>query len=836
MLHWKSRRINGFAGERRGRTRANFLLASAATLAVSTEFAAYLLAGLSLAVAASLLGLGVWVALRERWRPVGLQFAILAFLVATWLGCAGLTLVSPDPSSALGWARTSYLGVALIPAAIYQFTARLLGRRREQQRTVALLWACGFVIAALAQATSLVVRGVTPHPWGLYTRVAAPAVLVVCLYMGVLLGVFGLFARELRGEDGPHRRRAAAFCRAFAVASLGVIDFLPSFGWGLPPLGMIPIAASLIMVARAVRRHHLVDVTAAFAADKILETLQGAVLVCDLDERIRVANPAVCVLLGYRRAELLALRLLDVIETPRNVGTASDTLMRGGIVRDRPMIWRRRDRSRVEVEVSVSMMRDEIGVPSGMVFVAGDISDRDRAAQIEYQAFHDPLTGLPNRTAFNDRLETRLATASLRGIRLAVLFLDLDGFKVINDSLGHSTGDRVLQTLGRRLRHAVRDGDLVSRFGGDEFTILLDIGKPEDAEAVAQKLLTAVAEPCVVEGDRLYVTASCGVALHPEHGNDPESLIRNADAAMYAAKELGRNTYQVCGHGMSERARERMWMEAQMRQALAANDFELYYQPIVELATGMVVGAEALVRWHLQGELLLPERFLPIAEQTLLIRQLSDWVLRTACAQGVAWQERFGSFRISVNLSAHHLAQPGIVEQIASLLEASGLAAHRLELEITEGTAMRDPERTRELLGRLKELGVRLALDDFGTGYSSLSYLQQFPLDTVKIDRAFVATLGQARGGLAIIRATLAMAQALGLRVTAEGVETEMQLDLLRELGCHCGQGFGLGRPMPASELEKCVRRGGRRKDTGERQTLTLEVAGESQLLGPFDN
>src|SRR5581483_75673 len=340
------------------------------------------------------------------------------------------------------------------------------------------------------------------------------------------------------------------------------------------------------------------------------------------------------------------------------------------------------------------MMREEIGAPAGMVFVAGDIADRDRAAQIEYQAFHDPLTGLPNRASFNDRLEARLIGAQARGLKVAVLFLDLDGSKLINDSLGHSAGDRVLQTLGQRLRRAVRDGDVVCRFGGDEFTVLLDVRTPADAEAVSKKLLEAVAEPCIVEGERLYVTGSLGVALHPENGDDAEALLRNADAAMYLAKELGRNNYQLCGLGLSERARERLSMEAQLRGALADNHLELHYQPLLELATGSVIGVEALLRWRNKGELVLPDRFLPVAEETLLIRPIGDWVLRTACAQGVEWQERFGSFRIAVNLSAHQLEQPGMIEQIALLLEASGLPAHRLELEITESAAMKNPERT----------------------------------------------------------------------------------------------------------------------------------------------
>jgi diguanylate cyclase (GGDEF)-like protein len=462
--------------------------------------------------------------------------------------------------------------------------------------------------------------------------------------------------------------------------------------------------------------------------------------------------------------------------------------------------------------------------PAGMVFVAGDISDRERAAQIEYQAFHDPLTGLPNRAAFSDRLETKLAHAAMRGSSpVAVLFLDLDGFKLINDSLGHSAGDRVLQTLAKRLRRAVREGDLVCRFGGDEFTILLEIAHVEDVEAVAQKVLGAIAEPVILEGERLYVTGSLGVAIYPENGEDPEVLLRNADAAMYLAKELGRNNYQLCGHALSERARDRLLLEARLRSAVAENRFELHYQPILELNSGMLVGAEALLRWPSDGELLLPESFLTVAEETLLIRPLGDWALRTACAQAVVWQERFGSFRMSVNLSARQLAQPGLATEVAALLEASGLPPHRLELEITESTAMKDPERTRELLAELKALGVRLALDDFGTGYSSLSYLQQFPIDTVKIDRSFVASLGQARGGLAIIRATLAMATALGLRVTAEGVETPMQMELLRELGCHYAQGFGIGKPMAAADLDKLVRRAGRRHPSDERPILLLD-------------
>jgi diguanylate cyclase (GGDEF)-like protein/PAS domain S-box-containing protein len=783
-----------------------------------------LLATSSLLVGAGILSLGVWVGIRERWKAAGLQLAGLCLVVATWLFCSGMMLAMESEAAAEAWGRASYLGAAFVPAAVYQFTARLLRRHRDQHLALAVLWAFGLAIAVLSQATDLVVDGVRAHPWGWYTHLAPTAAVMVALCLAVLLAALALFAREdNRHEDAARRRRARAFAGAIAVGALGAVDFAPSFGWGLLPLGFAPVACGLALAARAVRRHQLVDVTPAFAADKILQTLQGAVLVCDLEERVRVANPAACTLLGYRLDELRGLRLAEVIESPRAVGLASDTLLRAGAVRERAMVWRRRGGKRVEVAASVAMMRDELGVPAGMVFVADGIEDRDRAAQIAYQAFHDPLTGLPNRAAFGERLATLLAASSRRGSHAAVLFFDLDGFKLINDALGHSAGDRVLQTLGRRLRGAVREGDLVCRFGGDEFTVLLEVTRPGDAEAVAQKLLTAVAEPFMVEGQRLYVTASIGVAQSPTDGDDAEALLRNADAAMYHAKELGRNNYQLCGAGVAQRAQQRLRLEAKLRQALGGSGLALHYQPVLELAGLRVVGAEALLRWTCDGEVLAPESFLPMAEETLLIRPLGDWVLRTACCQGAAWQERLGGFRVGVNLSARQLTTPGFVETLQSLLDLSGLPPQRLELEITESVAMKDPERTRELLAHLKELGVGLALDDFGTGYSSLAYLQQFPLDTVKIDRGFVAGLGKSRGGLAIIRATVAMANALGLQVTAEGVETPLQLELLRELGCHRAQGFGLGRPLPGEELERSLQVG-RRFGGGERPLLQLDT------------
>jgi len=464
----------------------------------------------------------------------------------------------------------------------------------------------------------------------------------------------------------------------------------------------------------------------------------------------------------------------------------------------------KKDGSLVWFETTSRSVRDVFtGKIREIVGVSRDVTERKRVEeQIEYQAYHDALTGLPNRRLFRDRLTVALAHARRMKHPLAVMFLDLDRFKVVNDTLGHSTGDELLKTVGTRLQSSLREEDSIARMGGDEFTILLaDLKSTDDSAKIAQKVLDTVAQPLKIDGTELFVTTSIGIALFPSDGDTAEALLANADHAMYRAKDAGRNSYQMFTPAMNNRALERLSLENDLRHALDRGELELHYQPQINIASGRVTGVEALLRWNRPGfGLVGPKDFIPIAEETQLIVPIGEWVLREACRQAMEWQSgRPGGFRMAVNLSPRQFQHSDLPHVIASALEYSGIAPHDLELEITESLAMQNTTRTIATLQRLREMGVQIAIDDFGTGHSSLNYLRSFPIDSVKIDQEFVQEIEGSEADRAIVSAVIGMARGLRLRVTAEGVETESQLAFLREQGCEDVQGFLFGEPVPAS-------------------------------------
>ena len=442
----------------------------------------------------------------------------------------------------------------------------------------------------------------------------------------------------------------------------------------------------------------------------------------------------------------------------------------------------------------------------GFVTIYTDITERKRAeAEIEHLAHHDMLTGLANRFSLDARLAQSLADSRRNGHGLAVLFLDLDRFKHINDSLGHQVGDCLLKEVAERLRHTVRDADIVARQGGDEFVVVIQgISSSARAAHVAEKILTRLSAPYETGGAELHTTPSIGIALYPEDGEDAAELLRCADTAMYHAKALGRANYQFFTEEMNRSATERLDLEHKLRRALQQGEFELWYQPQLGAADGRVRGVEALVRWrHPEDGLIPPFRFIPLAEETGLIVELGKWVLREACRQARAWLDRgLPSLRMSVNLSTRQLMHAGLAEAVDEALADSELPASQLELEITESSVMERPNDAIPVLGGLKRLGVRLAIDDFGTGYSSLSYLKLFPLDHLKIDRSFVSDIEHDANDAAIVAAAVSMAHNLGLSVIAEGVETAVQVARLSELGCDELQGYHFSRPLPADEAE----------------------------------
>ncbi|HVR38760.1 MAG TPA: PAS domain S-box protein, partial [Thermoanaerobaculia bacterium] len=464
---------------------------------------------------------------------------------------------------------------------------------------------------------------------------------------------------------------------------------------------------------------------------------------------------------------------------------------------------RRRDGTAVWVLENASLLESEPGVMEGTLI---DITDRKYAQeQMEYQAYHDILTGLPNRLLFRDRINLALNHAKRHDRCVAVMFLDLDQFKLVNDTLGHTTGDRLLQAIGMRLVACVRAEDTVARMGGDEFTILLgDINDRRNAAQVAQKILEAVRSPVVIDEHELFVTTSIGMAVFPEDGDDAETLLKNADRAMYRAKEFGRNQFQYSTPATFD-ADGRLALERALHHAFEREEFVVHYQPMVEIASGRVVGAEALVRWnHPQSGMMQPDDFIPVAEECQLIIPLGEWVLRTACKQMKAWHDAGHAWlRIAVNLSPRQFQQRDLVTMVERVLDETGFPALLLDLEITESTAMQNVDLTLTLLRRLKDMGVRISIDDFGTGYSSLSYLKRFPIDTVKIDQDFVRDLSTGSSDSAIISAVISMARALNLRVIAEGVETEEQLAFLQREQCAEMQGFLYSQPLSPEEFEK---------------------------------
>lgn len=429
---------------------------------------------------------------------------------------------------------------------------------------------------------------------------------------------------------------------------------------------------------------------------------------------------------------------------------------------------------------------------------------RAMALQMAHSAQHDFLTGLPNRMLLNDRVSQAIAFAPRHMKQVAVLFLDLDNFKHINDSLGHPTGDKVLQSVARRLLDCVRESDTVSRQGGDEFVVLLSEAEHwEEAVDVATRMLQAVAEPHSIDQHDLHMTASIGISVFPDDGVDAETLIKNADTAMYQAKENGRQSFQFFKPAMNVRAVERQSIEESLRRALERDEFALHYQPKIDLRTGTTIGAEALLRWtHPTRGAVPPAQFIPIAEDCGLIRPIGSWVLRAACEQARAWLDAgLPEITMAVNVSSMELQDEKFLARTIAVLDDTGLDPSCLELELTESVLMKHAESAASILQALRELGVRVAVDDFGTGYSSLSYLRKFPIDALKIDQSFVSQISAAGDDTSIVAAVISMARSLKLRVIAEGVETLEQLLLLQAHECDEAQGYHFSRPVPAAQF-----------------------------------
>ena len=645
----------------------------------------------------------------------------------------------------------------------------------------------------------------------------APEIVISSVVLGSLFGAIALVVAS--GRESMGRAVAASVLLTVAIVShhftgMGAVTLVPDPTLVFEGLNISPTTLSFLLAGMAMallgislsvatmdRRNKGALNEQKILLDSALENMTQGLAMFDAEGRILLFNERYMAMLRRKESELKGRLLLDVLREQKDAGRwpAEPEEFFARLVAEA-----RAGRGTMRVmELHGRSMRIVTQPRRGGGWVATfeDITEWQRAQdQISHMARHDALTNLPNRTLFREELERAIKLAK-RGDQLAVLCLDLDHFKKINDSLGHPVGDALLSEVASRLVGCVGAGDTVSRLGGDEFAIVQFCKDcdPTAVSALASHIVELLAAPYEIGGHQLVIGVSVGISLSPDDGTDPDQLLKNADLALYRAKADGRGTYRFFETGMDARAQARRLLELDLRLALQRGEFEVHYQPIRDIASDAIVVCEALVRWrHPQRGLIAPNQFIPLAEETGLIAQLGDWVLRQACRDAARWSKAC----VAVNLSPVQFRNPQLVAGVKAALEQAGLPAQRLELEITESVLLQNSETTRETLLELRELGIKISLDDFGTGYSSLSYLRSFPFDKIKIDRSFVSELGTSKDSLAIIRAVAGLGKSLGMITTAEGVETDDQLEVLSREGCTQAQGYLISKPRPIAEIE----------------------------------
>lgn len=650
-----------------------------------------------------------------------------------------------------------------------------------------------------------------------------PGIILLVLLMG--LGIDWVGQAKYRSDVNTSIRRyrsAHNESRDFAVSEMFAARQLAN----LRRVALCLEIVSLCMIAVLIRRHQRAilaqnEMLASSALELqrlngVMENVVEGVARLDTQGRYVSVNPAYARMLGYAPEALLGKSWDEMVppEALQHLHLAYQVMrLSGKAEAEAPAL--QQDGASFIAQVTLVAMYDESGTFDGHYRFIKDISDKKALeAKLSRQAYHDTLTDLPNRTLFQDRVSQALTRAERSGERIAVLFLDLDNFKYINDSFGYKEGDQLLVTLATRMSACVQRGDTVCRLGGDEFIILVEIAASEqDVIALAERILTSLQEPMSLQEQEVFVTASIGIAFSaPEGSMQTEALLRSAHAAMYEAKTNGKAGYVVFEPRMNDQNLERMELEADLRHVLEKGELQLYYQPIVLLESGEIHGVETLVRWeHPRHGLVSPTKFIPIAEENGMIVPIGAWVLMEACRQAVLWKQARPDRKqivLSVNLSGYQLRRDDLVDVIAEILQATGMDPAYLKLEITESVMLTDAEATIAKLEALKKLGVQLAIDDFGTGYSSLQYLQSLPVDTVKIDRSFIKIMGDNVQPAAVVLSIIRICHALNMSVTSEGIETNQQVAQLQALGCEYGQGFYFAKPLFGEALETYLRLG----------------------------
>lgn len=733
----------------------------------------------------------VW---RRRGRVGRASLCVVLLAASVW--CLAYALELSGAGRVL-WGATKFVGTTLLPPAWLIFALQYTGRLTRPGRRLlgALAVEPVLVLSLLAiPATRALIRSYPPGRPEDVTKARVGAVywLHFVYTNALVVAASAILLVTVMRISRMYWRQSIVLLIAICVPFLGNVMSV----FNIPPFATLdptPVAVSLAawVLVVGVLRYRLLDLRPV-ARTLVVETMRDAVVVADAHGRVVDVNPAAQRLLGIPASAMIgcpADTLLDSRSVDGHAEAERHDAQRDGVV------------LREDLELVVTPLTDDRGAKAGQVLVFRDVSERNELERnLRHLAYTDSLTGLPNRALFCDRLGQGLAMAARRECPLAVLFLDLDHFKVINDSLGHDVGDRVLGSVARRLRSCLRDVDTLARFGGDEFAVLLpEISRARGPSVVADKLLGTLAGPQTIDGHELTVSASIGIALYPQDGTDVRSLLRCADAAMYSAKARGSGRAERFTAGLEERNKRRQQLEVDLRRGMRTGQLALAFQPYHELATGTMVGYEALVRWnHPRDGLLAPASFLALAEDAGLLESIDRWVLGEACRHARDWDS---ALAVSVNVSPGRLRAGDLCRHTVDILGQTALDPERLTLELSERTLFDDEPDAFVTISEIADVGVGVALDDFGAGYASLGHLRRLPLTQLKIDRSLVAALGPENDDSPMVAAVISFAHALGLSVTAEGIERPVQLQRLAALGCDFGQGFLFGKPKPAAAI-----------------------------------
>ena len=768
--------------------------------------------------AATAIAVGMVIALRERFSRVGWLHLCLAWAVGSYQAALAAALLAQDEALALRWMRLTTFAALVIAPLAYHFGCTVTGQRTAHRRGLAIVWAATALLA-LCHAAGLLVAGPMHYDWGPYPSYSAFGWTFVALTIGTVAVTLRMYWKKYRGDRSASlaSQRALRLAAALLLGSFASVDFLPALGVDVYPLGGIALLGAGLVNAHTMWRYRLVEITPAYAADQLMDSMSDGVLMIDRDGVVRLANPAAAEILGIDRAALvdrlpptpLATEVLGWQQLPFFPSTDMALGERGYVTPD--------GAQRV-LDVSVVLMRDHGLEPMVAVIGLRDITARMHAQeQIERLAYYDPLTHLPNRLLLRDRFGDAIARAKRANGMVATLFMDLDRFKQINDSLGHDAGDMLLKAVAERIGACVRETDwlmrgsemhnssMLARLGGDEFVVLLSpIARPEDAAKVASRILEALARPVSLKrGAEVTSGASIGISIYPHDGDDPETLMKKADLAMYQAKESGRNLYRFHDEAMNASMLKRTDLHNSMRRGLHRSDFLLHYQPQVACRSREIAGLDAQVFWrHPQHGLLPAAEFVAASEDSSVVVPLTEWVVRSACMQLRAWVAMgLPTLYLSLTLPPGAAERGDLPRLVRHSLEQAGVDPALVMISLRGGPHSRDALRTRDAMQTLQSMGTRLVLDDFGSGDVTLVNLSQYPLGMVRFDSAFLRGLARDGDVASVTRALISVVHALNLGVIVTGVDSAAQAAFLRDAACDLAQGVAFGAPVPAEDV-----------------------------------